>query len=62
MSATLAPSIVPLVIVIGAPLAGAVITLLIRLFNPGIEVKRTWVISSYVLMLIQAVGTYFAMS
>jgi len=62
MDAFLTPRFIPLIIVIGAPIAGLVITQLIRAFKPTVPAKPTWVIASYVLMLIQAIGMYFALS
>ncbi len=62
MDAFFTPRLVPLFIVIGTPIAGAVITLLIRAFKPSAPVKPTWVITTYVLMVVQAVGMYFALS
>jgi len=57
----LTPRTIPLIIVIGAPVAGAVITLAIKGFKPDVRVTRTWVITTYVLMVVQAVGMFFAL-
>ena len=57
----LTPRTIPLIIVVGAPVAGAVITLAIKGFKPDVRVTRTWVITTYVLMVVQAVGMFFAL-
>ena len=61
MDFLLTPRAIPLIIVIGAPVAGAVITLAIKGFKPDVQVTRTWVITTYVLMVVQAVGMLFAL-
>ncbi len=61
MDFLLTPRTIPLIIVIGAPVAGAVITLAIKGFKPDVRVTRTWVITTYVLMVVQAVGMFFAL-
>ncbi len=57
----LAPRMVPLLIVLGAPLAGAIITQFIKALKPRVQVFRAWVIATYVVMVIQAIAMFFAL-
>jgi hypothetical protein len=56
------PWVVVLGIAIGAPVAGAVVTRLIRLIRPDMPALKTWVITSGLLVALQATGAYLALS